>query len=93
MPNKNTWEENNKRYNEIKEAAEMKGDGKYYFPSNDCRGFQMRMILRTLTEKHCKEKGHVEGGYEYCPLLIRYSLHNVLLVILMIMHSQNVLSF
>ena len=93
MSKKYTWEENNKRYVEFKAALEAKGDGKCYFPCNDCRGLRMRRILRTSVEKHCKEKGHVEGGCEYHPLVRHYSLHNVLLVIVLIMYSQNILSF
>ena len=94
MSKKYTWEKNNKRYAEFKEALEVKGDGKCYFPCNDCRGLRTRIILRISDEKHCKEKGHAEGGFEYRPLVIRYSLHiNVLLVIVLIMYSQNVLSF
>ena len=92
MPNKYTWEENNRRYAKTRAALEVKGDGKCYFPCNDCMGLRTRRILRTIAEKHYKEKGHAEGGYEYHPLVRRYSLHNVL-VILLIMYSQNVLSF
>ena len=93
MSNKYTCEKNIRGYVEFKVALEAKGDGKCYFPCNDCRGLWMRRILRTTVEKHCKEKGHVEGGYEYIPLVRWYSLHNVLLVIVLIMYSQNVLSF
>ena len=93
MSNKYTWEENNKRYAEFKATLEVNGDGKCYFPCNDCRGLQPRIILRTSAEKHCKEKGHAEGGFEYSPLVRCYSLDNVLLVIVLIMYSQNVLSF
>jgi hypothetical protein len=59
----------------------VKGDGKCYFPCNDCRGLQTRRILITTTEKHCREKGHVEGGYEYHPLVRHYSIYNVFFVI------------
>ena len=93
MSTKYIWEENNKKYVEFKASLEAKGDGKCYCPYNDCRSLRTRRILRTSAEKHCKEKGHVEGGYEYHPLVRRYSLHNVLLVILLIMYSQNVLLF
>ena len=81
MSNKFSWEENNRRYAEAMEALEAKGDGKCYFPWNDCRGLWTRRILLTLAEKHCKEKGHAEGGYEYHPLVRHYSLHIVRLVI------------
>ena len=50
----------------------MKDDGKCYFPCNDCRGLQTRRNLRTSDEKNCKEKGHVEGGFEYRPLVRCY---------------------
>ena len=93
MSKKYTWEENNKRYVEFKVALEAKGDGKCYFPCNDCRGLRMRRILRTSAEKYCKEKVHAERGFEYCPLVRHYSLDNVLLVIVLFMYSQNVLSF
>ena len=82
MSNKYTWEENNKRYIEFIETLEEKGDGNFYCPCYDWRGLWMRRILRTTTGKHCKEKGHAEGGYECRPLVRRYSLHNVLHVIL-----------
>ena len=92
MSNKYTWEENNKSYVEIKATLEVKGDEKCYFPCNDCRGLKMRRILRIIDEKHYKDKGDTEEGYEYHPLVRCYSLHTVL-AILLIMHSQNVLSF
>ena len=69
-------------------ALEAKGDVKCYFPCNDCIGFPTRRILRTLAKKHCKEKGHAEGGYEYHPLVRWYSLHIVRLVIVLIVYSQ-----
>ena len=61
------WEENNKRYFEFKEALEVKDNGKCYFPCNDCRGLKTRRILGTSVEKHCKEKGHAEGGLNIVP--------------------------
>ena len=93
MSNKYTWEENNRRYVEIKAALEAKGDGKCYFPCNDCRGLWTRRILRTLAEKNCKDKGHTKAGYGYNPLVRHYSLHNVLLLIELIIYSKNVLPF
>ena len=39
-------------------------------------GLRTRRILRTSVEKQCKEKGHAEGGFEYHPLVRRYSLDN-----------------
>ena len=92
MPNKISWEENNRRYAEAMEALEAKGAEKCYFPCNDCRGLQTRIILITSDKKHCKEKGHAEGGYEYHPLVRRYSLH-IVLVIILIVYSQFFLSF
>ena len=88
MSKKYTWEEINKRYTEFKETLEVKDDVKCYFPCNDYRGLKTRIILGTSAKKHCKEKGHAEGGYEYHPLVRCYSLHIVLLVIVLIMYSQ-----
>ena len=53
----------------------------------------MRRILRKIAKKHCKEKGHDEEGFEYHPLVRRYSLHIILLVIVLIMYSIFFLSF
>ena len=86
MSNKFSWEENNRKYVEAMIALEAKGDGECYFPCNDCSGLQTRRILRTSAEKHCKEKGHVEGGYEYHPLVRHYSIHIVLLIIVLIVY-------
>ena len=93
MSNKYTWEENNKRYVAFKAALEAKGDGKCYFPCNDYIGLQTIILLITIAKKNCKEKGHVEGGYEYHPLVRCCSLHIVLLVIVLIVYSQFFLSF
>ena len=89
MSNHFSWEENNRRYAEDMAALEVKGDGKCYFPCNDFRGLRMRRILGTTNEKHCKDKGHAEVGYEYHPLVRCYSLHIVFLVILLIVCIHN----
>ena len=64
MPNKISWEENNRSYAKAMTTLEAKGDGKCCFPCNDCRGLWTRRILWTSVEKNCKEKGHAEGAYE-----------------------------
>ena len=87
MSNTFSWEENNRRYVEAMAALEAKGDGKCYCPCNDYRGLWTRRILGTSAEKHCKEKGHAEGVYEYHPLVRHYSLHIVRLVIVLIVYS------
>jgi hypothetical protein len=55
--------ENARRLAQFRATLEAKGDEKCYFPCNDCRGLQIRRILITTAEKHCREKGHAEGGY------------------------------
>ena len=62
-------------------ALEVRGDGKCYFPCSNCSGLQRRKILITTTERHFREKGHPEGGYEYRPLVRGYSIFNVFSVI------------
>ena len=37
--------------------------------------------LTTTAERHCSEKGHAEGGYEYRPLVRGYSIFNVFSII------------
>jgi hypothetical protein len=43
--------------------------GKCYFPCYDCRGLQKKRLLITTSQRHCREKGHAKGGYEYHPLV------------------------
>ena len=81
MSNKYIMNENARRLPPFRAALEVKGDGKCYFPCNDCKGLQTRIILITIAEKHYREKGHVEGGYEYHPLVRRHSIYNVFFVI------------
>ena len=61
-------------------TLEAKGDGKCYCPWNRCKGFKRRRLLIRITEKHCRENGHVEGGHEYHPM-VSYSL-NVFIILI-----------
>jgi hypothetical protein len=60
-----TMNENARTLTQFRPDLEVKGDGKCYFRCNDCRGLQTRRILITTTENHFRERGRVEGGYEY----------------------------
>ena len=71
--------ENARKLAQFRAALEARGDGKCYCPCNDCRGLQRRRLLITTVEKHCREKDHVEGGYEYRPLVRRYSVYMIYL--------------
>ena len=73
--------ENARNLAQFREALEERGDGKCYFPCSDCTSLQRRIILRKTNERHCREKGHAEGGYEYRPLVRGYSIFNVFSVI------------
>ena len=69
--------ENVRKLAQFRAALEVRGYRKFYFPCSDCRGLQRRIILRMTAERHCKDKGHAEGGYEYRPLVRGYSIFNV----------------
>jgi hypothetical protein len=69
--------ENARKLARFRAALEVRGDGKCYCPCNDCRGLQRIRLLITTTERHCREKGHAEGGNEYHPLVRGYSIFNV----------------
>jgi hypothetical protein len=69
MPYNITPEENDRMLQRLFAALEAKGDRKCYFPCNQCRGFNRRRLLITTTERHCRQFGHIEGGYEYRPLV------------------------
>jgi hypothetical protein len=66
--------ENDMNLAQFRVTLEVRGDGKCYFPCYDCRGLQRRRILITTTERHCREKGHAEGGYEYHPLVRGFNI-------------------
>ena len=51
------------------DGLKRKGDGKCYFPCNQCKRFQRRRINIATSIKHCREHGHVEGGLEYHPFV------------------------
>ena len=69
--------ENVRKLAQFRAALKVMGDGKFYFPYFDCRDLKRRRILIMTAERHCREKGHGEGGYEYCPLVRGYSIFNV----------------
>ena len=73
--------ENARKFAQFRAALEARGDGKLYCPCSNCRGLQRRIILITTIERHFREKGHAEGGYEYRPLVRGYSIFNVFYVI------------
>jgi hypothetical protein len=66
--------ENDRKLAQLRVTLEARGDGKCYCPSYDCRGLQNRILLITTTQKHCREKGHAEGGYEYRPLVRGFNI-------------------
>jgi hypothetical protein len=61
--------ENDRILARLRAALEVRGDGKCYFPCYDCKGLKKKRLLITTAQIHCREKGHVEGGYEYHPLV------------------------
>jgi hypothetical protein len=65
---------NDKKLARLRATLEVRGDGKCYFPCYDCRGLQNRILLITTAQKHCREKGHAEGGYEYRPLVRGFNI-------------------
>jgi hypothetical protein len=66
--------ENDRKLAQLREGLEARGDEKCYFPCYDCRGLQNRRLLITTSQKHCREKGHAEGGYEYRPLVRGFNI-------------------
>jgi hypothetical protein len=66
--------ENDRKLARLRVALEVRGNGKCYCPCYDCRGLKNRILLITTTQKHCREKGHAEGGYEYRPLVRGFNI-------------------
>jgi hypothetical protein len=66
--------ENDRKLARLRETLEAMGDLKCYFPCYDCIGLQNRRLLITTAQRHCREKGHTEGGYEYRPLVRGFNI-------------------
>jgi hypothetical protein len=66
--------ENYKKLAQLREGLEAGGDGKCYCTCYDCRGLQNRRLLITTAQKHCRDKGHAKGVYEYCPLVRGFNI-------------------
>jgi hypothetical protein len=66
--------ENDRKLARLRATLEVRGDGKCYWHCYDCRVLQNRIFLITTAQKHCKEKGHAKGGYEYCPLVRGFNI-------------------
>jgi hypothetical protein len=65
---------NDRKLPRLRTTLEMRGYGKCYFPCYDCKGFQRKIILITIAKRHCREKGHAKGGYEYRPLVRGFNI-------------------
>jgi hypothetical protein len=65
---------NDMNLSQLRASLEVRGDGKCYFPCYDCRDMQRKRLLITIVERHCREKGHNEGGYEYHPLVRGFNI-------------------
>jgi hypothetical protein len=66
--------ENDRKIARLRATLEARGDGNFYFPCYDCRGLQRKRLLITTTERHRREKGHAEEGYEYHPLVRGFNI-------------------
>jgi hypothetical protein len=72
--------ENDRKLAQLRAALEARSDGKCYFPCYDCKGLQRRRLLITTVERHCREKGHAEGGYEYRPLDLIFNVFSIIVI-------------
>jgi hypothetical protein len=66
--------ENDRKLARLRETLEARGDEKCYCPCYDCRGLQRKILLLTIVERHCRDKGHAKGGYEYRPLVRGFNI-------------------
>jgi hypothetical protein len=82
--------ENDKKLARLRETLEVRGNGKCYFPCYDYRGFQNRIFFITTTQRHCREKGHAEGGYEYRPLVRGFIMSCILCNNQYVMNFSNI---
>jgi hypothetical protein len=66
--------ENDRKFAQLRAVLEARGDGKCYFPCYDYRGLQRKRLLITTAGRHCREKGHTEGSYEYRTLVRGFNI-------------------
>ena len=66
--------QNHEFFARLWDGLKRKGDGKFYYPCCQCKGFKRRRINITKTKRHCKEYGHAEGGHDYRPF-VSFSLY------------------
>jgi hypothetical protein len=59
--------ENDRKLSWLRATLEARVDGKCYFPFYDCIGLQKKRLLITTAQRHCREKGHVEGVMNIIP--------------------------
>ena len=59
-------EQNQQLLARLWDGLKRKGDGKCYFPCNQCKGFKIRRINIATTIRHCREYEHAKGWYDYC---------------------------
>ena len=62
-------EENRQFLDRLWDAAKQRGDGKFYCPCSQCRGFKRTRIMIAIATKHCREHGHAKWGNEYRPFV------------------------
>jgi hypothetical protein len=65
---------NDRKLARVRATSEARGNIKCYCPCYDCRGLKNRILLIKTSQRHCREKGHVEGGYEYRPLVRGFNI-------------------
>ena len=68
-------EQNRETIDRLWSNLKRKGDGKCYCPCKICKGLNCRRLLIKTVKRHCRENGHIEGGHDYHPLVIRSLYH------------------
>ena len=62
-----TTEENERMLGRLRVELEAHDDGKWYFPCNQCRGLNRRILVRKKIERHCWRHGNCKGEVYISP--------------------------
>ena len=68
MPNNMNLEQNNETIGRLRSQFRRKVD-KYNCPCKMCKGLKSQRIIITITQSHCRQHGHVEGGHDFHQLM------------------------
>ena len=78
LNNTREFDQNRETIARLLSNFQREGDNKWYCPCKSCNSLKTRRIKIKIAKRHCTENGHIEGGFDYHPLVscLLYCFHN-----------------